>query len=162
MVLPNPVINGQSSGSSSTSRNSGRALGVGGERKDTSSISPRYENSDSINERYRQAIEDERAWSANEAQLNRDFQKMMSDTAYQRAVQDLKAAGLNPRLAYQQGGASTASGAMGSTSAQQVYGNNDELAFNLALMQILASVFTSALSAGSSVAGSSISASARK
>ena len=52
--------------------------------------------------------------SAEQAQKNRDFQLMMSSTAYQRGTADMKAAGLNPMLAYSQGGASTAGGATAS------------------------------------------------
>lgn len=53
------------------------------------------------------------AMSIAEAQKNREFQKMMSDTAHYREMQDLKWAGLNPILAATRGsGASSAAGNM--------------------------------------------------
>lgn len=71
---------------------------------------------------------------AEQAQLNRDFnsaeaaktrewQQNMRQTQYQTAVSDLKAAGLNPMLAYQQGGAGTPSGATASSSSMPQIGN---------------------------------------
>lgn len=55
-------------------------------------------------------------YNSAEAQKNRDWQEMMSSTAYQRAMADMKAAGLNPILAANLGGASTPGGAVGTIS----------------------------------------------
>lgn len=63
-----------------------------------------------------------RQFAAKEAQKSRDWSERMSSTAYQRAVEDMRKAGINPILAVQQGGASspTAATAQAHAASYQV------------------------------------------
>lgn len=56
-------------------------------------------------------------YNSAQASANRDWQANLSGSSYQRAMADMKAAGLNPMLAYSQGGASVPTGATASYAA---------------------------------------------
>jgi len=64
-----------------------------------------------------QQIEGQQDFTAGQAAREMGFQERMSNTSYQRAVQDLNSAGLNPMLSLMKGGASTPNGAMGTSGA---------------------------------------------
>lgn len=88
-----------------------------------------------------------RQWSAQEAQKTRDWQEKMSNTAYQRATEDMRSAGLNPYLLYANSGsgAATPAGATGSSSVASSYGASGRAASvsasNATLLNNITSLF---------------------
>ena len=57
----------------------------------------------------------EQKWAKQSANRQMDFQERMSNTAYQRAMADMRKAGVNPIMVTKLGGASTPTGAMART-----------------------------------------------
>lgn len=61
----------------------------------------------------------DRDFQADQARTARDFEERMSNSAWQRGVADMRLAGINPMLAFMQGGASSPSaGAPGGSTAR--------------------------------------------
>lgn len=92
----------------------------------------------------------ERRYNSAEAAKQREWQEKLSNTQYQRAVADMRAAGLNPiLLAAKASGAVTPTGGMASSTSARSAGNSSVNGLNNHLPNLLASIAAMIGSVGS-------------
>lgn len=73
--------------------------------------------------------------AANQASAQRAFEERMSSTSWQRGMADMRAAGINPMLAFSEGGASTPGGAMAGVPNPNVLGDAAGSAMQMAQLR---------------------------
>lgn len=89
-----------------------------------------YQGQKEANETSIEEATKNRDFNSAEAAKQRDWAERMRSTGYQTAMQDLKAAGLNPMLAYSQGPAAMPTGANASTSSMPQISNKMQAALS--------------------------------
>lgn len=93
-------------------------------------------------------------FNAMESQKQRDFEERLSNTAYQRAMVDMKKAGINPVMLVNQGGAMTPSGASASSSGYSgLKGNLPNNNNSADLLHFIGTIFSAVANLGKGFIG---------
>lgn len=123
-ILDNGTLSNSAQNAWSYGNSSGGSVGGGSSSNYGYSEGGTYGTGATASALSHQMMQEANEFNERQAELNRKWQEYMSSTAYQRAMTDLKKAGLNPILAYTQGGASIGSGAMASSAMGNAYTDN--------------------------------------